>query len=70
MLGLGDLIGRRPKCKTCTNEKMGLGTVCEKFKKIPIDVQHGGYCDYYNETQREIERKTNKEREEYEKRDR
>lgn len=62
---LSGQIRRRPKCRTCTNEKLGLETVCEKYKKIPVDVQHGGYCDYYNMTKSELDRIEKREMEEY-----
>lgn len=70
----GNMFGRKfkrkPKCKTCNNEKLGLETVCKMYKKIPMDVQKGGYCGYYDMTKTELERIEKREMEEYEKKGR
>lgn len=34
-------------CNTCKYQKLGLQTICEKYKRIPSDVQHGKYCGKY-----------------------
>ena len=37
----------KPKCKTCVYEKLGCETTCKQYKRIPLDVQKGGYCERY-----------------------
>lgn len=44
---LGTNIRKKPICNTCIHQKKGLTTICEKYKRIPSDVQHGKYCVKY-----------------------
>lgn len=43
----GTNIRRKPICKTCIYRKLGLATICKKYKRIPSNVQHGKYCEKY-----------------------
>lgn len=38
---------REPICNTCKYRKLGLSTICEQYKRIPSDIQHGKYCRKY-----------------------
>ncbi|MSU01884.1 hypothetical protein [Tissierella pigra] len=45
--GIG--IKRTPICNKCQHQKLGLTTICEKYKRIPSSIQEGGYCSKFLE---------------------
>lgn len=34
-------------CNICKYRKLGLSTICEQYKRIPLDIQNGRYCRKY-----------------------
>lgn len=38
---------KKPICSDCQFKKLGLTTICEKYKRIPENVQKGWHCEKY-----------------------
>lgn len=43
--GIG--LKRKPMCNNCQFGKLGLTTICHKYKRIPENVQKGWHCEKF-----------------------
>ncbi len=42
-----EVLKKQPICNTCKHQKLGLTTMCHKYRRIPSSTQHGGSCEKF-----------------------